>query len=581
MARPSEKKSQRKSPPRNFDPTRWAGVLVLGAAGLLGVVLLVFAFRSGQTTGDEPPASGGIPPASEKKPPTSSPFVSQTLTDAEGRPRLTGQSEQKRNQILVVDLFHEILGRYPNFREQRLWFELGSPANQALQQMRRAGRSEAELANYVAGMLMDGPEHQGRVPAIADPAGMRRNPSSPDPSDGAAVVGAMLARAVGYGAEIPRAKDAELVRRLNDKFKLAERERNLEPMTRMMRDISGSSDVGEHFLDDTSDLKVEATGIQVALRRGRLIAVNGSDVPGRARYIAVVGFDGKGDFIVRDPTGRLPSKISSIVLMAFLQKPGASPQEGKGFWLDMPGARRTRCIPGTRRTPDVAPEVAAVPPVFDPDATFTGVIPGAQQNLSRLKIPPGEHSIRGSLSLSANQINEVLASARSPAAGTGDAWVKWGTYYNIDPAYALAFFRRESSFGAHPRWIGRMDGGRYTKNVGNIRYRGRPNPQRQPQYGVYDGFRSYATWDDGIQDWYKLLSQDSNYAGLHTVEQILPVYAPTFENDTDAYVTDVVRWVKEWRGRYAKPVLAGAQPSGPTLSAADVRLANANELCPD
>jgi hypothetical protein len=187
--------------------------------------------------------------------------------------------------------------------------------------------------------------------------------------------------------------------------------------------------------------------------------------------------------------------------------------------------------------------------VWDEPRGETGVLPGAQVNLTPLRIPAGEHSLRGTMSITAGQIDDILEEARSPAAGMGSTFVRWGQYYNVDPIYALAFFRRESVFGTHPRWVGRKGGGASTKNIGNIRYVSRPNPQRDPQYGEFNGFRDYRSWADGVHDWFKLIAQDANYAGLHTVERILPRYAPVTENDTGNYIRDVIRWVTEWRGR--------------------------------
>jgi hypothetical protein len=143
--------------------------------------------------------------------------------------------------------------------------------------------------------------------------------------------------------------------------------------------------------------------------------------------------------------------------------------------------------------------------------------------------------------------------------------VRWGQYYNIDPIWALAFFRRESHFAAHPRWVGWIDSTGNTRNIGNIRYVGPPSPEREPQYAAHAGFRSYRSWDDGIHDWFRLLAFDSNYTGKHTVERILPVYAPASENDTSQYTKDVIQWVAEWqaqftRAREADPALAVEAP---------------------
>lgn len=578
-------------PARRRKPGELARIVValalLGSALVVVLVLFLLAIAGGsgseavatesRTRGQ---ADGGAP-----RGPKPGGFISSTLTDPSGRPLLGSQSEQKRNQILVVDLFHEIIGRYPNLREQRLWFDVGSPANQSIQQMRRKGASDAEIANYIAGILMESSEHKGKMPLIKWPAAQLKRPSM-DLSDGAAVVGAMVARTVGYRDDIPRANDVQLVEQLAKDFGLDRpSDRTLYPMTRMLQTISASSDVNEHFLDDDTSLDVELEAMRVALRRGKLLVLFGSDAPGVYRFIAVSAFDGRGEFVVRDPLGRLPEKLSPVALAAFLVKPGRQKRSTQAYWLDLPGDRRSpRCPP-----PGTGPSIVTAPPTAPPPeiaklnegSEFSGVIPGAQVNLSRLRTPPGEHTTRGTISITADQIDEVLTKAGSPAAGSGVSWVKWGRFYNIDPVYALAFFRRESVFGTHKRWIGRMPNGDTTKNVGNIRFRGAPNPQREPQYGGFNGFRSYASWDAGIHDWYKLIAQDANYAGLHTVEQILPKYAPTFENDTDDYIRDVVTWAREWKDRFGTAARAvAARAIDTSISEAQVQKARLLSDCP-
>src|SRR5262249_33142180 len=139
-------------------------------------------------------------------------------------------------------------------------------------------------------------------------------------------------------------------------------------------------------------------------------------------------------FVVRDPFGRLPERLSAVALVAFLMKPGRSPKDSRSYWIDMPGDRRTpRCPP-----PGSELIASATPPpdeivLLNEGAEFTGVIPGAQVNLEKARIPTGEHSLRGSLSMTADQIDEVLARSGSPAGGTGVSWIKWGRFYNIDP----------------------------------------------------------------------------------------------------------------------------------------------------
>src|SRR5579885_485567 len=86
--------------------------------------------------------------------------------------------------------------------------------------------------------------------------------------------------------------------------------------------------------------------------------------------------------------------------------------------------------------------------------------------LSAQKSPANGERIRyavtGSPSISAAFINRVLAAYRSPAANTGQALYSLGVRYDIDPAYALAFFMHESGFG-------RYGMATVTRSLGNLR----------------------------------------------------------------------------------------------------------------
>jgi hypothetical protein len=156
--------------------------------------------------------------------------------------------------------------------------------------------------------------------------------------------------------------------------------------------------------------------------------------------------------------------------------------------------------------------------------------------------PAGEHSMLGAPSITAEDVEAVLREYNSPAAGTGRAWIALGQQYGIDPAYALAFFIHESTAGTNPGWAGLKPGGESTHNVGNIICAGYPT--------CYGRFRDYASWDEGIEDWYKLIAKEYVQGrSIQTVEEIVPVYAPAFENNVDAYVNAVVSMVDGWRRR--------------------------------
>lgn len=155
-------------------------------------------------------------------------------------------------------------------------------------------------------------------------------------------------------------------------------------------------------------------------------------------------------------------------------------------------------------------------------------------------IPPGESSILGTPTISAEQIDAILRTHNSPAQGTGQIWIEAGLQYGIDPIYALAFFMHESGYGTNPEWAGLKPDGTTTHNVGNIICAGYRT--------CFGRFRDYADWRTGIYDWYRLIAVEYvQWRGLATVEGILPVYAPAFENDVPRYVNAIKYVVAEWR----------------------------------
>jgi hypothetical protein len=165
--------------------------------------------------------------------------------------------------------------------------------------------------------------------------------------------------------------------------------------------------------------------------------------------------------------------------------------------------------------------------------------------------PPGDYNLRGDQSLTAEQIDAILASYNSPASGTGQAWVALGEQYNIDAAFAVAFFIHESSAGTHPGWAGLKENGTTTHNVGNIICAGYDR--------CHGRFRDYGSWEEGIEDWYRLIDQEYlRGRGMKTVADIIPVYAPAFENDVNGYINAVQHLVDDWRSE----VQEGRDPTG-------------------
>jgi Mannosyl-glycoprotein endo-beta-N-acetylglucosaminidase len=150
--------------------------------------------------------------------------------------------------------------------------------------------------------------------------------------------------------------------------------------------------------------------------------------------------------------------------------------------------------------------------------------------------PTRKYELLGPPSVSAGMIEAVLGQYGSEAVGRGQALYDLGVRYGINPAYALAFFVHESACGT--RGVAR-----FTHSIGNIRW--------TPGYDNYEGYRSYATWEQGMEDWYKLMTDlYINGWGLRTVEAIVPVYAPYGDNnDPPSYIADVQSLVDAWRGQ--------------------------------
>lgn len=142
--------------------------------------------------------------------------------------------------------------------------------------------------------------------------------------------------------------------------------------------------------------------------------------------------------------------------------------------------------------------------------------------------------------LSAAQLDTILASYGSPAVGTGAAWIAEGQRTGINPEIAVAFFVHESSAGTNPAWAGWKGDGTSTHNVGNIIC--------TPGWQCYGRFRDYPSWQAGIADWYDLIAREYIAGrGHRTVADVIPVYAPSFENDVQGYIGAVQALVAQWR----------------------------------
>jgi hypothetical protein len=152
----------------------------------------------------------------------------------------------------------------------------------------------------------------------------------------------------------------------------------------------------------------------------------------------------------------------------------------------------------------------------------------------------GPYSVVGSNSLSVAFMNKVLAYYHSPAAGKAQALWDDGVKYGLDSAYALAFFMHESSFGT-------AGVARVTLSLSNMRC--------VPEYRCYNvsgndgGYSAFDTWEQGFEAWFKLIRNlYVAYWGRITVDQIIPKYAPSSDNNNEAaYIASLKRTIDTWR----------------------------------
>ena len=155
------------------------------------------------------------------------------------------------------------------------------------------------------------------------------------------------------------------------------------------------------------------------------------------------------------------------------------------------------------------------------------------------------YSVVGKPTLTIAFINRVLSTAGSPAAGKGQALYNLGVKYGIDPAFALAFFRHESSFGQ----AGEASS---TLSLGNLRCipdaacLNTSGQTCQPNQSCYAAFPA---WEAGFEAWYKLIrTLYINVWKLTTIDQIIPRYAPPSDNNNDdAYIASLKHAIDTWR----------------------------------
>lgn len=165
-----------------------------------------------------------------------------------------------------------------------------------------------------------------------------------------------------------------------------------------------------------------------------------------------------------------------------------------------------------------------------------GIIPNSLQDtqIDRNLTNISDTTIKGPPTISPQEIDAVLASHDSPAAGQGEEIFQRCTAAGIDPAVALAFFACESTFGTAGVAVD-------THSWGNIKSTDG------------DGYVTYPNFMEGLQGWLDLMNnlyvqpESAGGFGVTTAAEAIPIYAPSFENDTQNYIKKVTELVTQWR----------------------------------
>jgi hypothetical protein len=160
-----------------------------------------------------------------------------------------------------------------------------------------------------------------------------------------------------------------------------------------------------------------------------------------------------------------------------------------------------------------------------PSPTFN--FSSGSQNFIDAPVVTGSHSIVGAPTISAQKVNDVLCANNSPACGTGASLYTYGAAAGIDPAWALAFFNHESSYG-------KAGVARYSKSIGNMRC--------MDGYPCVGGYAYFSSWEQGYQAYYSLLKSATYIGGgKTTIEAIVPTWAPPSDGNDDAtYISSLI-----------------------------------------
>ena len=149
-------------------------------------------------------------------------------------------------------------------------------------------------------------------------------------------------------------------------------------------------------------------------------------------------------------------------------------------------------------------------------------------------------------------------------AGHGGTILEYAREYGVNPAFALAMFRKEAEFAKQGSIAQRQN------NPGNIICSGGTTPL----YGATDcggRFGTYDTMADGIRAYFWLLDSEYKPGRRYNCEEIacvIAVYCPPSDCDTDHYVDQVTAWTTQYQSRLSagSPLVLEPGPTVPSMA---------------
>jgi len=155
-----------------------------------------------------------------------------------------------------------------------------------------------------------------------------------------------------------------------------------------------------------------------------------------------------------------------------------------------------------------------------------------------------------------DRINFILST--TGLEGQGATILDTAQESGVNPAFALAMFRKEASFAAPDTRANT------NKNPGNISATGdcygKPaNSSCKGNYGEIstDGrFGIYSSMEDGIKAYFMLLKKEykpGTKRNCSDIACIITVYCPPSDCDTSRYINQITQWTQEYQSQLLTP----------------------------